>query len=278
MAYRIRQWVERYEVSDRNRALKPGEKMRQSALEYLRFPVHGRNWSASYRRFLKEAKDDAPSVYGVYVKLKEIAAQAEAGKRGVIRDDSGKALEAADIAECMGFPAKAVVRALAVLCRESVGWVECFRESPEIPGIPPSESYTETEADQSPPGIPAAATGLQERRLWAVAEWNKVASDRGWSSVSKVPEGETGELLTARVKDDWWITNYPKALEIVWGLKWPDVPKPGKKKGMRFVAMLRGDSVRAIVDGEWADEEEQRTEGGSWAMDESEQFLAEAIK
>ena len=94
---------------------------------------------------------------------------------------------------------------------------------------------------------------LQEKRVWAVGEWNKVAEDRGWPKVSKVPAGETGELLTARVKDDWWVKNYPQALSIVAGLRWPDKPKPGKKPGLRFVAMLRGDSVRAIIDGEWSD-------------------------
>lgn len=160
MGYRIREWEKRYEVNDKNRALKPEDRMRQGELEYLRFPVHGRNHSAAYRRFLREAKDDAPMTYGVYVKLKEIAAQAEAGKRGVIRNDAGQPIEDEEIAECMGFPVKCVKRALEILCRESVGWVEQFREVPGNPGNSPSytetetESYTETETKTESASLP----------------------------------------------------------------------------------------------------------------------------
>lgn len=123
---------------------------------------------------------------------------------------------------------------------------------------------------------------LHDRKQWAVDAWNKVASDRGWPKVSKIPSGEVGDLLTARVKDSWWVDNYPKALEVVWGLQWPDKPKSGKK-GLRFVALLRGDSVRAIIDGEWADAEKpegERREGGSWEVDEdeAEKILAGVLK
>ena len=121
---------------------------------------------------------------------------------------------------------------------------------------------------------------LGEKKQWAIDEWNKVAEDRGWPCVSKIPEGNTGELLDARVRDDWWVRNYPEALKIVWGLQWPDKQKPGKKKGLRFVAMLRGDSVRAIVDGEWNDDVPEFREGGSrdFTEDEAELLLAEVLK
>lgn len=120
---------------------------------------------------------------------------------------------------------------------------------------------------------------IGQKKQWAVDEWNKVASDRGWTKVSRIPTGANGDLLDARVRDDWWLANYPAALTIVWNLQWPDKPKKGKK-GLKFSALLRGDAVRAIVDGEWDDATEDVREGGSRdiAEDEAEKILKEALK
>ncbi len=119
---------------------------------------------------------------------------------------------------------------------------------------------------------------LHEKKQWACDQWNKMATDRGWPKVSKIPAGATGDLLTARCKEDWWVEHYPDAIAKLWTLRWPDDPKRMKdgKKGLRFVAMLRQDAVRAVIDGEWNDapQEQERKEGGSWALTEAE---AEAL-
>lgn len=121
---------------------------------------------------------------------------------------------------------------------------------------------------------------LGEKKQWVVDEWNKVADDRGWPRASRIPQGAVGDLLDARVRDEWWVQNFPAALTKVWSLQWPDKQKDGKKKGLRLVVMLRGDSVRAIVDGEWDDAPDEIREGGSrdFTEDEAEKLLAEVLK
>lgn len=111
---------------------------------------------------------------------------------------------------------------------------------------------------------------LTEDKEWVVENWNVLADKRGWPKCSRIPQGQTGEMLDARCKDEWWLDNYLQALSKLMVLKWPDA---GAKKGLRISAMLRPDAVRAIIDGEWDDKPEERREGGSWALTEEEADL-----
>lgn len=152
MPYEIREWRERYEVNDKNRAWQPGEVLRRAPLDYIRMPVHGRSWGKGFRNLLNVAgPNDAAACLGVFVKLLELAADNDRDLRGRIVDENGAPLCVRGIADLIGFSEKSIARALKVLADPSVNWIaENDGQLPEIPGIPGnagnsrSESYTES--------------------------------------------------------------------------------------------------------------------------------------
>lgn len=165
--YRIREWESRYEVNSKNRVWTDGDEKRAGALEYIRLPVSGHLLGKGFRRLNRVAGKNAPAVFGVFVKLLEIAGDNSHDLRGLIVEFDGKPMDAASIAETLDWDENTVQKALNALCDKDLGWVECIeapglsRTFPEISGKSrsrsetESESYTESETDtdqiQAPP-------------------------------------------------------------------------------------------------------------------------------
>lgn len=165
--YRIREWESRYEVNSKNRVWTDGDEKRAGALEYIRLPVSGHLLGKGFRRLNRVAGKNAPAVFGVFVKLLEIAGDNSHDLRGLIVEFDGKPMDAASIAETLDWDENTVQKALNTLCDKDLGWVECVeapglsRTFPEISGKSrsrsetESESYTESETDtdqiQAPP-------------------------------------------------------------------------------------------------------------------------------
>lgn len=78
-----------------------------------------------------------------------------------------------------------------------------------------------------------------------VGAWNVLASKKSWPRVSKIPGGKLGTTLEARVKDDWWLEHFPKALAKLEAISWLET--------YTFERFLYADAVRKIVDGDWDD-------------------------
>lgn len=145
MGYRIREWADRYEVNDKNGVWKPGQPLRVGAIDYVRAPVHGKNWTLAFREFNEACGADAPMVYGVFCKLREIQADNVREYRDAIRDHKGRLLDVDTIARVLGWPAKPVEKALKLLSGEVLGWIE------EFPGIPRNSECPVSYHNQSIP-------------------------------------------------------------------------------------------------------------------------------
>jgi len=130
----------RYEVNDKGGIWRPGDGRRAGPIPYLRMKVHGHAWGAGWRQLLAIAGDDAPSVFGVFIKLLELAADQPKELRWDIRDHRGIA-ESRKIPEITGFPTAAVEKAIQVLTDKRLRWLE-WAEAPGIPG-PCSEQEQE---------------------------------------------------------------------------------------------------------------------------------------
>jgi len=103
-ALRIRDWRRLYEVNSKGRPWRAGEEQRRKPLEYVRLRVSGPSWSTSYRRMRKLAGvERADAVFGLFVKLLEVAAAQDADRRGWILDGRGRLADTACIAEMTGF-------------------------------------------------------------------------------------------------------------------------------------------------------------------------------
>lgn len=123
MGYSISEWRERYEVSDKGHPARPDDNLRRGPLEYIRAPVHGKNWSQSYREFNRVLGSDAAAAYGLFCKLRELQAENPAQFRDCIRDHKGREMGAAEIAGVLGWPEKQVAKLLDALASEDVGWL-----------------------------------------------------------------------------------------------------------------------------------------------------------
>lgn len=155
--YRIREWESRYEVNSKNRVWTDGDEKRAGALEYIRLPVSGHLLGKGFRRLNRVAGKNAPAVFGIFIKLLEIAGDNSRDLRGAICESDGKPMDVAAIAETLGWDESIIEKALNALCDKDLGWVECVeapglsRTFPEISGKSrsrsESESYTESETD-----------------------------------------------------------------------------------------------------------------------------------
>lgn len=139
MVYFIRDWHTRYEVNAKGGGADDGDKLRLKPLEFVRWQVRGRDIGIGLRRVNKIAGEEfAPSVFGVFAKLVEIAAQEKRGRRGYVLTSDGEPMTVADISEACGWSEIVISRALTVLTHDRVQWVQLvnlpeFREFPEIP-------------------------------------------------------------------------------------------------------------------------------------------------
>lgn len=123
MGYSITDWRDRYEVNESGNAARPDDALRKGALKFIRAQVHGKDWSPSYREFNRICGPDAPAVYGVFCKLRELQADNTADFRDCIRDHKGREMTGEQIAASIGWPEKTVLKCLSLLCHEDIGWV-----------------------------------------------------------------------------------------------------------------------------------------------------------
>lgn len=159
MAYSIREWRERYEVSDKGHPARQDDNLRRGPLEYIRAPVHGKNWSQSYREFNRILGADAPAAYGLFCKLRELQAENPSQFRDCIRDHKGREMGAAEIAGVLGWPEKQVAKLLEVLSSEEVGWVACVRD----PDQDHNHNNT-TQASRKLPENPGSSGNSRQKR------------------------------------------------------------------------------------------------------------------
>ena len=103
-----------------------------------------------------------------------------------------------------------------------------------------ANTKADTEAEKGKEGNPSKA--LKQK---IVDAYNDVARERkGWRVCSKIPQGEVGIALNARCSDKDWVEDFPKAMALAKELDW-------MTKG-KLETFLRPDSVRKLIDGEWA--------------------------
>lgn len=133
--YRIAKWEELYEVNSHNGVWAPGQPKRVGPLPFVRYRVNGRDWSEGYRDFLAVAGKNSASIFGVFCKLLEIAADGNIEARGLLVDRRGNSLDAEGISRISGFSVSDIRKALVVLTDSRVGWL-VSDTSPESPGIP----------------------------------------------------------------------------------------------------------------------------------------------
>jgi len=164
MAYRINEWLERYEVNDKGGVWRPGQPIRSGSIDFIRAPVHGKNWTPAFREFNEVCGADAPMVYGVFCKLRELQADNRLEYRDALRDHKGRYLDADGIARVLGWPTKTVTKALGILSGDVLGWLT------EFPGVPRNSDSDQIRSDQvrsscaEPPSDSTPATGVSE--IW----------------------------------------------------------------------------------------------------------------
>jgi len=171
LAYKITDWADKFEVSCDGKVWRPDSKAgkRKTGLDYIRCPVLGLNWPQAWRIFQEAAGTEADRVFGLYIKLLEIAGSRSAEERGWVLDDFARTMGPVTIAKNLGFDPKNVLFALDILIYK-VGWVqieECAfaREGNESVRLEAVRTLLE--------GLPPATAGLSQRQP-AVA----VASER----------------------------------------------------------------------------------------------------
>ncbi len=280
--YRIRDWPRLYEVNDRNREWKDGDKPRQGPLQYVRLSVHGASWTLGYRHFLEVAGDRAAASFGVFTKALEIAACQPAERRGVLLGRGDVPMEAEDLARATGFAVEDVARALDVLCHPDVRWLEVVaeyisREIPETPGKSRSDQIRsetdqrqiktrqeEGEGASAPADVPSTpardesvSSSETDKPKEAEAEaefiqaWNSMAKTAGLPSM----RGWTAKRRTAfraRMREPAWRDGWKEALAKV-----KDCPfltgknNRGWKLSVDF--FLKPDSVPKICEGSYTD-------------------------
>ena len=135
----INEWLDRYEVNSKNRAAKPGDKLREKPLEYVRLSVFGRAQGEGWRELSRRLEGNQALIYehfGLFVKLLEVAGDHRA-------QDRGRLGSLDRIAKITGYTHQYKVRLakmLEVLAHPDLGWL-----APGEPGNPrqmPAESET----------------------------------------------------------------------------------------------------------------------------------------
>ena len=136
-AYRITDWLHRYEVKDSKSPVQQGDvdpKLCSQPLKYIRWGydqagdcIFGLKLGIGYRRLLSVAqklKIPAMLGLGLFGKLLEIAGSKRRGLRGWIADDRFERMDAAAIAFGMGIPENEAIDGLKLLAHPDVKWIE----------------------------------------------------------------------------------------------------------------------------------------------------------
>ena len=116
--YRIVRWAELYELPKR-------EQGGDGPLKYVRAWVHGHSVDEAYRLLFSIAPDVAAAAYGLFSRLRDIAADEPRKHRdGTIRYRQHRPATVPDIAFMTLFPADLVGRCLELLCHPDIQWIE----------------------------------------------------------------------------------------------------------------------------------------------------------
>jgi len=243
VGYKVREFCDRYEVNDKNGVWKPGQPLRVGAIDYIRAPVHGKNWTLAFREFNDVCGADAPMVYGVFCKLREIQADNVREYRDAIRDHKGRLLEADGIARILGWPVKSVEKALNLLSGEVLGWLEDFRGIPGDSSAPVSDhnqsiaEHTCAESVPASPPEPAAGevfvkgngpytiddeevgmwfpvVGCKDTRGWPLTKAH--AKQLRTSFKAKFPDPEVMRLEFEKARS--WVINNPQRRKTPGGM------------------------------------------------------------
>jgi len=132
-AYRITDWW-KFELLKNGKLATANSKMaalRIKPLVYVRFPVHGHNLSADYRRMVKKAGPElAAACDGFYKMLVGLAGNQVREYRGWILDDRQRPLDPGEVAELLCLSEEITSRLFEILTDEEVKWVE-FLDLPD---------------------------------------------------------------------------------------------------------------------------------------------------
>ena len=141
-AYRIVDWTELYEVTNKGGVAKadtPMKQLQKGSLRYIRFRAHGRRQTEAYRNLLKKAWLQGTmaemGVFGLFGKLLELAADQNREFRGWILDRHRRPVNARGIAGMLGIcDVECVENGLNILTDPDIGWVEIadFRGAPRM--------------------------------------------------------------------------------------------------------------------------------------------------
>jgi hypothetical protein len=121
-------------------------------------------------------------------------------------------------------------------------------QSELFPGLPEVKSPELASRE----AVKAETLAAKKKRVCIA--WNRYAKDPDmfWIPVRKIPEGETGRLLTGRVRDQWWMDRFEKGLDALSRLDWYRRGKNGQEpRRLALLTFLRPDALRKILDGEW---------------------------
>jgi len=122
--YVITEWLERYEVNEKGQPAKPGDKLRNRPLEYIRSKVHGRSQGAGFLAMQMLAGDRDYEVFGLFQKFLEIAACEKGEKRGALLNHRGRPATVEEVATICRKPLDRVQFAIEILTNPTVGWME----------------------------------------------------------------------------------------------------------------------------------------------------------
>lgn len=148
-AYRITDWHDRYEVTDKGAEAKPNtppEKLKKGKLRYVRLSVWGHNVGPAWRKLTQKSYKKGVgtdlAAFGLFCKLLELAGDQERPYRGWILDHKQQPMDAAEIKDTIGvYDIDVVETCLDLLTDPEIDWVEyvecpLFWEAPENSGKP----------------------------------------------------------------------------------------------------------------------------------------------
>ena len=197
MKYRITEWDERYEVNEKGRPCHDGDKKRSSPLEYIRLKVHGHSQGLGWRRLIAAVgQKQAPMVFGIFVKLLELAGDYEREGRGFVEDT-----QETPLSFVLSLDEEDIRFSLEALC--SLKWLQkvaepagdcgdvqsppstpgCIREAPDVSGalLEPNRTetkLTETEPKLKSPGTPVGTWAALASRLRLLCGEDKTIGGR----------------------------------------------------------------------------------------------------
>jgi hypothetical protein len=155
-AWKIKDWEERFTVSQSRREVKTGHRPR-----YVPIPIN--LGGESYRVLM--ASDEGRDAFAVFIGMVEIAAQMPV--QGVLSDEKGP-LSVKRISDKTGIPPRAIEAAITMLTNPEIGWLQevaprrqrsrPLRASPEPtpsqPGANSAQSREEESREEEKPPIP----------------------------------------------------------------------------------------------------------------------------